>query len=464
MNESPDLSLPPETSNLAEARFNETLRSEDASAVAALVVGLDTDALRRAYYRIDHELWQRIGEILDAEAMAEIVEHLAEAQAVELLEDLTPECAADIIEELPADVAGHLLREMGDEETADILGQIESASESEDLRERAAYAWDTAGGLMSDQAVSFSVRSTVGTVLEDLSGNAEEYSDRDVQYVYAVDAEDVLKGVLPLRSLVLTSRQTPIVRIMIENPVSVRVDTTAKELLEIFERAPYLGLPVVDAAGRLEGIVSREAVHEAMAELQTEDFLKSSGIIGGEELRSMPLRLRTLRRLAWLIPNILLNLIAASVIALYKDTLEAVIALAIFLPIVSDMSGCSGNQAVAVSIRELTLGIIRTSDLVRVMFKEGMLGMVNGCVLGSLLGTVAGVWQGNLYLGLVIGGALAVNTLMSVLLGGLVPLLLTRLKADPALASGPILTTCTDMCGFFLVLGGASLLLTQLVG
>jgi magnesium transporter len=129
---------------------------------------------------------------------------------------------------------------------------------------------------------------------------------------------------------------------------------------------------------------------------------------------------------------------------------------------VSDMSGCSGNQAVAVSIRELTLGIIQPRDYLRVIIKEGLLGITNGVVLGVVLGSIAVVWKGNLILGMVIGGALALNTILSVLLGGIIPLVLKKFKADPALASGPILTTCTDMCGFFLVLNLASLVINQL--
>ena len=133
-----------------------------------------------------------------------------------------------------------------------------------------------------------------------------------------------------------------------------------------------------------------------------------------------------------------------------------------FLPIISDMSGCSGNQAVAVSIRELSMGLLRPQDAWRVFWKEAWIGVMNGAVLGLLLGLVAGLWQGNVYLGAVVGGALALNTLVSVVLGGLVPLLLRRMKVDPALASGPILTTVTDMCGFFLVLSLAGMVLDKI--
>lgn len=189
-----------------------------------------------------------------------------------------------------------------------------------------------------------------------------------------------------------------------------------------------------------------------------------SGIIGGEEFRTMPLLSRSGRRLSWLSLNIILNIIAASVIALYRDTLAAAITLAVFLPMVSDMSGCSGNQAVAVSMRELSLGLVRPKELFWVLVKEVKIGIINGLVLGLMLGGVAYLWKGNPWLGLVVGGALAANTLISVSLGGMLPLGLKRLKLDPALVSGPLLTTVTDMCGFFLVLSFASAVLPKLTG
>jgi magnesium transporter len=159
-----------------------------------------------------------------------------------------------------------------------------------------------------------------------------------------------------------------------------------------------------------------------------------------------------------------LNIVAASVIAYYQDTLSAAIALAVFLPMISDMSGCSGNQAVAVSVRELSLGLVRPEELRHVFLKECSLGVLNGLCLGLLLGGAALLWKGNPWLGLVVGGALAVNTLVAVCLGGLLPLALKRMRLDPALVSGPLLTTVTDMVGFFLVLSFATAILPRLAG
>ena len=140
------------------------------------------------------------------------------------------------------------------------------------------------------------------------------------------------------------------------------------------------------------------------------------------------------------------------------------IALAVFLPMISDMSGCTGNQAVAVSMRELSLGLVKPSETFRVWSQEIMLGLINGLAIGLLLGGAAWFWKGNIYFGLVVGGALALNTLVAVSLGGTIPLLLKKRNIDPALASGPILTTITDMIGFFMALAFASLLLSKISG
>ena len=440
----------------------ELLTSESAEQTNAFLDKLSGEDQRLAVSRLSAKDQTRLIELLDPEVAAKLLENLPEVQATDLLEEVSAGRAADIVEELPDDVGADLLREMGDSETQAVLAEIDDRGEAENLRERSSYAWDTAGGLMTETYAAFSENATVADVLRELSENAEEYGDLDVQYVYVVDAEGKLTGVLRLRDLVLTQRRSPVADIMIDDPVSVNADDNFEALARIFADRAYIGLPVVSAGGILKGVVTKQAVREATAEHQTEDYLYASGIVGGEELRSMPLLARSLRRLAWLAPNIVLNLIAASIIAAYEDTLQAVIALAVFLPIISDMSGCSGNQAVAVSIRELTLGVIRPNEFLRIVWKEGLLGILNGIVLGTLLGAIAGLWKSNLWLGLVVGGALSLNTILSVLLGGMVPLMLQRFKVDPALASGPILTTCTDMCGFFLVLNLAAAVLARL--
>lgn len=440
------------------------IETRNASEALDALKTLDWEDQRWAISRLSMRRLKLLTVILGTEDAAKLLSHLAEAQAVEILEELPRPEAAAITTTLPRSLAADILRELRDEDSGEILSSIADTDTRGELQRRMAYSEGCAGSLMRGGAVTFPVAATVAEVLADLGEHAEDYSDRDVQYLYVVDEAGKLVGVLRLRDLVLSPRSKPVRDLMIPEPLTVLDTMELEELADLFTQKKFFGLPVVDAAGRLLGVVPRDAVAHETAEEQADMFLAASGIVNGEEIRSMPLGERCVKRLAWLGPNIGLNLLAASVIAANEATLREVIALAVFLPIVSDMSGCSGNQAVAVSIRELTLGILRPGDYWRVILKEAAVGMINGFVLGCLLGTIAALWKGNVTLGLVVASALMLNTILSVLLGGLVPLLLKRLKVDPALASGPILTTCTDMCGFFLVLTFASAALSKLAG
>ncbi|NNC90122.1 MAG: magnesium transporter [Akkermansiaceae bacterium] len=443
-------------------KISDLLADEDSGEIRAFILSLGADEQRRAVSRLEPVQRERLVQLLGPDDAADLLEHLVPQQAVEILEDLPPEVAADVVEELPEDVGGELLREMEDEESSAILNEIDDAEDTAAFKERLEYDPKSAGGLMVHHYLAFKEEEDIGSVLRRMGEEAADYDDQEAQYAYVVDSAGRLTGVLPVRDLVRTSWKRRVREVMIPSPLSVTTEASLQELGRLFDEKAFFGFPVVDPRGVLAGVVSRSTVRRALRDEQTATFLKLSGIISGEELRSMPFWSRCFRRLTWLGPNIILNLIAASVIAAFEGTLQAVIALAVFLPIVSDMSGCSGNQAVAVSIRELTLGVIRPRDFLRVAFKEGSVGIVNGFILGILLGAAAFLWKGNLFLGLVVAAALSLNTILSVLLGGLVPLGLKRAGVDPALASGPILTTCTDMCGFFLVLSLASACLAQL--
>ena len=353
------------------------------------------------------------------------------------------------------------LSEMDSADTEAILEHLEKEDVRE-IRELISFAPDVAGGLMMTEFAIYPEGMPVRDVVEDLTGHDTDYERLTVHYVYVVGKRNVLRGVIRLRDLVFADHGLPIGDVS-KPAISVRPGASLAELDQFFTDHDIAAVPVVDKKEHLLGIVRRRAVLEALTEKAEADHLKGAGIVGGDELRNMPVLVRSRRRLSWLSVNIGLNIIAASVIAMYEDTLSAVIALAVFLPIVSDMSGCSGNQAVAVSMRELTLGAPGPRDVWRVWNKEILVGLNNGIALGALLGLAAWIWKGNLILGLVVGMALALNTMLAVSIGGTVPLVLKRLGIDPAVASGPLLTTITDMCGFFLVLSLASSVLPKLV-
>lgn len=441
--------------------LRELMDQSDAIQVEHYLANLGVGETARAISHLPTDEQQRLFRLLSPETAANLVELLPKVQVGEIFQELGPGAAAEILVEMPSNERADVLNTLDGPGAEAIFQQMPSQTASES-RQLADYPSDVAGGLMITEFLAYSQDTTVGRVVGDMRQNTEAYSDYDVQYTYVVEPSGVLAGVLRLRDLLLAASHKPISRIMIPTPMSVRDTDRLRILGEFFDQSHFLGAPVVDNDGVLLGVVRRHDVEGALAARADNDHLKTQGIIGGEELRTMPLWRRSYRRLSWLGINIGLNILAASIIAAYQDTLAAIIALAVFLPIISDMSGCSGNQAVAVSMRELSLGLVKPYEIVRVWLKEIGVGLINGIVLGLLLGFAAWLWKGNLVLGLVVAAALAANTVVAVSIGGTVPLLLKRLKMDPALASGPILTTITDMCGFFLVLSLATLVLVEL--
>lgn len=416
--------------------------------------------------RLSYETGKQLIQNLAAERAAVYLSDLPESQQLDWLQSLSHEDAAEILQALPRDIQADLVGALSEKTQASILSEMEAES-AQDVRDLIEYDDNVAGGIMILDFVSVPSNWSVRDVTTRLQESAEVYADYDVQYIYVVEPEGTsqagkLVGVLRLRDLVMSPANTRIHSLMIPEPLAVNDHTGLRELYQFFDDHRFLGVPVTNEQGILLGILRRTDVEKAVTERYADAYLKSQGIVG-EELRTMPLTLRSRRRLGWLSINIVLNLIAASVIAFYQDTLEQVIALAVFLPIISDMSGCSGNQAVAVSMRELGLGLIRPAEVGRVWLKEIGVGLINGLSLGLLVGLLALVWKGNPFLGVVVGAAMMINTIIAVSLGGTLPMVMRLLKIDPALASGPILTTVTDMCGFFLILGLASSMLDRLV-
>ncbi len=414
-----------------------------------------------AIYHLEQDEQKKVLQMLSPEEVARLMLEMSEAQASELLDLLNIKEAASILNEMPSDEQADLLSQLEEKDAHAIINEMEP-EEAADVRLLIGYERDVAGGLMITEFLSYPEEAKIQDVVDDMGAKAEEYADYNVQYVYVISSSKKLVGVLRMRDLLLSQRSTPLANIMIKDPLKVNVETSLEELDDIFESHGLLGIPVVDMKDRLVGVVLESDVAEAIADKSDIDHMKIQGIVGGDELRTMPIFLRSKRRLSWLSVNIILNIVSASVIAIYQDTLSSVIALAVFLPIISDMSGCSGNQAVAVSLRELALGIVKPFDVFRVWFQEISVGLINGLALGVLIALVAWLWKGNPYLGLVVGVALTINTLIAVSIGGTIPLILKRFKMDPALASSPILTTITDMFGFFLVLNFASIIMIHL--
>ena len=458
MSDTPSNEIPEEPDS-QESALQDAYAAADEQQVAEIVDSLSSHEALRQVSQMEPEDRDGLISMLAPEMVAELVEEAPAELAVVLIKDLDSFVAAKIMEELHTDTQADIVQEMEPENSEAILYAM-GTDRADDVRMLSQYDPNTAGGLMELEVFSFRSDETVGTVLNRLIGGDDAFERYRGQHPYIVDESGKLIGVVSLRDM-LRSRRSVVLADILHEPISVLAETGQDELAELFHENPFLGMPVVDGDGILLGVVSRIELAEAELERAEHESLSRQKV--GDELRSMPTLQRSKRRLAWLSSNIVLNIIAASVISAYEETLAAVIAIAVFLPMVSDMSGCSGNQAVGVSMRELSLGLTRPVDLFHVLRKELSVGIINGIMLGILIGIVAWVWKDNGFLGLVIGLALSLNTLIAVSIGGTVPLILKNFGIDPAVASGPLLTTVTDMAGFFLVLSLATLFMPQLL-
>jgi magnesium transporter len=438
---------------------------------------------------VEEKNFDQLNEIfqtMDARDVVHILDHLGKDIRLQLIKELPPDTAALIMEEIPmvqaseiigdinVDDAAAIINEMHSDDQADLMMDLDfeeaeailsamTDEDEEDLRKLLAYDSESAGGLMITEFISIASHLPVKEAKNYLRTNAEEIKDFPIKHLYVINSERRLVGVVQLIDLILSSPDQFISEIAVKAK-SYHYNTKLDDLLGFFEKYDFIGVPIVDDEEQLIGVALRRDVLEADAERSAMEHLESQGIIGGDEIRSMPTMIRAKRRLSWLSVNILLNILAASIIAFHQETLSSVIALAVFLPIISDMSGCSGNQAVAVSMRELSIGTVKPTEAFRVWIQEMRVGIINGFILGLLIAFAAWLWKGNIYFGMVAGGALMINTIIAVSIGGTVPLLLKKYDVDPALASGPILTTITDMCGFFLALTFASMMMAQISG
>lgn len=440
-------------------QLHKLITSSDINAAKSFLNTLEPDETLRVFSRLDPNDQQQLLSSLTPVEAAEIILDATDQQAADLVERLPTKDAASILEEMESHEQADIVSDLDEEDAEAILAEMDPA-EAAEVRTLATYPDDEAGGLMVTEYVSFKEYAQVKDVVNFLQQTKENPLEFEAHF-YVTSDKNKLVGVLSLREMLIVSNDTTLNNIS-KKSLFVHLTTGLDELEDFFEEYDFFGVPVIDEASRLVGVVRRQDLLRAITERADKSQLKTQGIVSGEETRTMPTFTRSRRRLSWLSVNIVLNVISASVIALFTDTLSAVIALAVFLPIVSDMSGCSGNQAVAVSMRELSLGLVKPIDVLHVWFKEVKVGLINGIALGILIGTVAYLWKQNIYLSFVIGFALALNTLVAVSIGGTVPLLLRKFNVDPAVASGPVLTTITDLCGFFLVLSIATLMLPLL--
>lgn len=322
-----------------------------------------------------------------------------------------------------------------------------------ELRELMLYPPDSAGSLMDTQVTTCRTDASAGEVLDHI----RTITGRRILTVQAVDDQGFLKGVIPLQEVAVAPLHTKIMELAPAHPVSIASTAPKDEVVDLLEQKKLASIPVVDFDGRLLGIIRYDALVSAAQEDATENLQAMVGA-GREERALSKASLAIWKRLPWLEINLGTAFLAAAVVGLFQDTIAQYTALAILLPVVAGQSGNTGAQALAVTMRGLALREIRLKDGMRVIRKEVLVGFVNGCAVGLTTAFFVFIFMGP-GLALVIGVSMVVSMACAGLAGAAVPLVLTSLRQDPAQSASIVLTTVTDVIGFFSFLGFATLLI-----
>ncbi len=387
-----------------------------------------------------------------AEALAELDEHVR----VELLENLDPDTAASIVGEMSPDDAADILDELDEDHSDVLLSKLES-QDAEEIRNLMAFDPATAGGVMNTEVIILEYTLTADQAILQLRSEIE---DKEFPYyAYIVDRGDILQGVLSLRDLLVCPPGMTLGDALHDQDlITVTFDQSREEVARLISHYNLMALPVVDYEGRLLGVISHDDVIDIMQDLASEDMLGMVGA-GQDETTDTPWMDSVRMRLPWLLVNMLNSALSASVVYLFDGSIAQMAILAVFMPMVANQAGNTGQQALAVMIRQLATERFDRRKAWWAVLREGKIGIVNGLLLGVLVWAAVYVFTGRAGISTVMVAALIMDMILGAFAGASIPLLLKAVGRDPAQASSIFLTAITDGAGFFLFLGMASIFL-----
>ncbi len=407
----------------------------------ALIEALDADHRPR--------LIELMGPEFDFSALTEIDDRVRE----EILEELSPQTVAEGVRELDTDDAVYILEDLPQEEQQEILEQL-PPPERVNLARSLEYPENSAGRRMQTEFIAVAPFWTVGQTIDYMRETAD-LPDRFYE-IYVVDPGYRLQGAIGLDTLLRAKRPIVISELMTPDRRSVKATEDQEVVARQFERYNLVSAPVVDSGDRLVGVLTFDDIVDVIEEEADEDVKALGGVSRGEEL-SDTVWPTVLSRFPWLFVNLLTALLASWVISLFESAIEKMVALAVLMPIVASMGGNAGTQTMTVAVRAIATNDLRRANAWRVIRRELMVGILNGIGFAAIMGAVASAWFNIHDLWLVIGLAM-LTVLAAAALGGiLIPLVLIRLGVDPAVSSGPFVTTVTDVVGFLAFLGIATM-------
>lgn len=396
--------------------------------------------------------------IQDKEKAAGVISELEWNIGAQLLEQLEVDNAINILHEMADDDSVELIRNLP-EELADSILAAMKIEQSEELEQLLGYDEETAGGIMSTDVFSLEQSLTVKQAIEALQ-DAEAFEM--VFYVYVTDEHNHLVGVLSLRQLLTVPPSTLLSDIMTTEVMRVRTDMDQEIVAEMVAKYNILAIPVVDDKGKLTGLITVDDVIDVMRQEATEDIFKMAGA-NEEELMYGNKSFKIARsRLPWLISTLIGGVVTGSLMWFYRMTLEQVVALITFIPVITGMGGNVGGQTSTIVVRGFATGRIDFSIIRQVFFKELRVGLIMGTVCGGVIACVAMVWHNNLYLGLVVGIAMAVAISVAACMGVLATSFFKRIGVDPAIASSPFVQTVNDITGILIYFSTATIFISRL--
>jgi len=415
-----------------------------------------TSEIAILFEKLQPEERERIINVLPAEEASEVISEMDdEHHPAELLVNLTPEKRSEIVEELDYDDATDLLSQMDESDQQDILREIDQ-EDATNIRALLNYAEDTAGGLMNTDLIKVNGKLNKNEALEEIIKQSEEMEE--FYTLYAVNDADVLLGILSIKDIIKARPLVRVEELVKKDYVYVKADLDQEEVAKLISQYNLTSIPVVNDDMRLLGRITVDDIIDVMEEENTEDILKISGVSEDEEL-SGGWRDAVKSRLPWLIINLGTAFLAASVIRSYEDTAAKLPIISAYMIIIAGMGGNAATQALAVTVRRISLSDLTDRQAYMTVLKEFLVGMTNGATNGVIVALVAMWYDANPILGLVMFLAMTGNVIVAGLTGATIPLILKRVGIDPAVASSIIITTFTDCIGFLLPLWLATKLL-----
>jgi len=387
--------------------------------------------------------------------LAEIISEIKPEIAVEILSSLNTDQTTSILEELSSDDAASLISLFDEDLQLEILKKMKK-EESADIQEQLAYPEESAGRIMSSDFLALDSSTTAGDAI-----SAIQLAGEDVEvpfYLYVTDEEQKLKGVVSLKQVILVNPRLQLKEIMNTEVYKVDVYTDQEEVASVVANYNLIAIPVVDEQDKLVGVVTVDDIIDIIQDEATEDIYKLAGMAQDYSV-DLGFKKSIGKRIPWLLISLITTSFSALVVHFFKGTIEQLITLAVLMPMVMALGGVMGNQTVAIIVREIVIGTQEWKHSKKILFKELMVSLTNGLVIGSIASFVSGILFGRWIIGAIFGGAILFNLFWAALIGIIIPILLKQLRFDPALASGMIVTMLTDVFGLFCFLGLATLFL-----